>query len=121
MVQVSGNQEKVSKMLTDVQAVTQLITSEKIKVLYMIKDNPKYIERAVSSLKSRLDMAQKAEEKSRLMDQKEDEAMDEIEKLKSTIPGLVEQTKSLQSLIEEEISKRYKNRRVNLMGAAQVL
>lgn len=119
--QVLSNQADVSNMLSAVQGVIQLMTSEKIKVLYMIKDNPKYIERAVDSLKSRLDMAQKAEEKSRLMDQKESDALDEQAKLSSAIPGLVEQTRCLQVLVETEVSKRYKNRRVNLMGVAQVL
>lgn len=116
LTQVLGDQEKVSKMLLAVQEAVALLTSEKIKVLYMIKDNPKYIKRAVDSLKSRLDMAHKAEQKSRLMEQKEQNALDEKEQLSATIPGLLEQTRSLQSLIEGEISRRYKNRRVYLMG-----
>lgn len=120
LTELSGDKENISRMLATVQEVVQLLTSEKIKVLYMIQDNPKYIKRAVESLKSRMDMALKAEQRSRLMDQKELSALEEQDNLSATIPGLVEQTRSLQSLIEGEISKRYKNRKVNLMGMAQM-
>ncbi|XP_060578828.1 CDK5 regulatory subunit-associated protein 3-like isoform X2 [Ruditapes philippinarum] len=113
-IQVEGKQ--VETMATDLSAVIGQLTSVQIQHLMLIRDSPRYVERLKDTLKSTLSLADKMifyekETISRRHDM-ETEERDLIPKL----DVLVKRTKEMQKQMEGEISKRYKNRPVNIMG-----
>jgi hypothetical protein len=116
-----SNSDSITRMLKTVRAVLESMITDKMKLLYLLKDNPKYIENAVQKLKHKAELGEKAIAKSKLYEEKEREALEERKILAQQIPPLMSNTRELQSLIEEDISKRYKGRYVNLMGGVQVL
>lgn len=119
--QLNVDQASIEKMLSDVKEVLELMTCDKFKVLSMIRDNPKYIENAVERLKQKTDLSEKSLLKSKVFIEKEVEAIKEMRILSAQIPNLIHETRELQVMMQNEISKRYKNRPVNIMSGAQIL
>uniref|UniRef100_A0A673LND6 Uncharacterized protein n=1 Tax=Sinocyclocheilus rhinocerous TaxID=307959 RepID=A0A673LND6_9TELE len=90
--------ERVEAMLADVRDLLNVLTSVRMQHLFMIQASPRYVER-------RGTLAEKGQE-----------ALEEQAKLEPRIDLLAARTKELQKLIEADISKRYNNRPVNIMG-----
>ncbi|XP_074597600.1 CDK5 regulatory subunit-associated protein 3 isoform X2 [Brevipalpus obovatus] len=113
--------EKLSSLLKQIQRILDLITNEKISLIFMMREDSSYVDRAVAKMEVKLEQADKCIQKSKLFEEKSKEEAKLVEKLLPDIPIYIKRTKELQNLIESEISKKYKNRPVNIMGGWQVL
>ncbi|KAL4228499.1 CDK5 regulatory subunit associated protein 3 [Mactra antiquata] len=106
----------VETMVTDVKNIINQLTSVQIQHLMLIRDSPRYVERLKDTLKSTLTLADKMlfYEKETVI--RRQEAINEAVEIAPKVEILVKRTKEMQKQMEGEISKRYKNRPVNIMG-----
>ncbi|XP_071507330.1 CDK5 regulatory subunit-associated protein 3-like [Diadema antillarum] len=117
-----------SKTLTHVCGMLELVdtihgrlTDTKMQHLFLLKGSPKYVDRLTDSLKQKLLLEEKMLASREAVRQKRLDTLEDQRKLEPKIDALVRRTKELQRQIEEDISKRYKNRPVNLMGAINTI
>lgn len=108
--------ERVQAMLRELRDLLNELTLQRMQHLFMIQASPRYVERVSELLRQKLKQADILLLKSRTMAEKQQEALEEQAKLEPRIDLLAARTKELQKLIEADISKRYNNRPVNLMG-----
>ncbi|XP_043108993.1 CDK5 regulatory subunit-associated protein 3 [Puntigrus tetrazona] len=108
--------ERVEAMLADVRDLLNGLTSVRMQHLFMIQASPRYVERVSELLRQELKQADILVLKSRTLVENRQEALEEQAKLEPRIDLLAARTKELQKLIEADISKRYNNRPINLMG-----
>ncbi|KAG8190596.1 hypothetical protein JTE90_017861 [Oedothorax gibbosus] len=113
--------ESLREMLSSVKTISSQLMTTKLKHLYLIKSSPRYVDRLVDSLKSKLETAERMVECQKAVKVKFHEAMDEQRSLEPKIELIVGKTKVLLSQVEKDISKRYKNRPVNIMGGMSAL
>ncbi|KAI0223584.1 CDK5 regulatory subunit-associated protein 3 [Lamellibrachia satsuma] len=92
------------------------LMSSRMQDLMRIRSSPKYVDRLTTSLKKILCDADKMTSMSRLMGSRRSEALEEQRHTEPKLDIIRQRTKELQKQIESEISKRYHNRRVNIMG-----
>ncbi|GIY53621.1 hypothetical protein CDAR_58451 [Caerostris darwini] len=108
-------------MLNVVKSLSMQLMTTKLKHLYLIKSSPRYVDRLVDSLKSKLETAERMVDCQKAVKLKYHEAVKEEKTLDPKIRLIVEKTKILLSEVEQDISKRYKNRRVNIMGGLSAI
>ncbi|KAL3836336.1 hypothetical protein ACJMK2_021769 [Sinanodonta woodiana] len=108
--------ESVEVMLTLVKDIIDQLTSVKIQHLMLIRNSPRYVDRLKESLQQTLKLADKMVLYEKEMILKSKEASNEEGQLQPRLDLLRQQTKEMQKQMEEEISKKYKGRRVNIMG-----
>ncbi|KXJ71049.1 hypothetical protein RP20_CCG021614 [Aedes albopictus] len=109
--------KSLTQMLSQVDVVYSQINSQLIQHLHRIKHSAKYVDILTSKLKQKLLAIDKMKDTAKLMKEKTIAFRQQGVDLKPTLAKVIEQTKTLQGQIEKDISKRYKNRVVNLMGA----
>ncbi|XP_028989046.1 CDK5 regulatory subunit-associated protein 3 isoform X2 [Betta splendens] len=112
----SQTRERIQEMLSVVQDLEGRLTSLRMQHLFMIQASPRYVERVSEMLRQRLKQADILLLKAATMAEKRQEALEEQARLEPRIDLLAGCTRELQKLIEADISKRYNNRPVNLMG-----
>ncbi|XP_053739603.1 CDK5 regulatory subunit-associated protein 3 [Synchiropus splendidus] len=110
------SQQQVKKMLSEVQDLLGRLTSQRMQHLFMIQASPRYVERVSEVLRQKMKQADILALKSTTMVEKRQEALEEQARLEPRVELLAGSTRELQKLIEGDISKRYNNRPVNLMG-----
>ncbi|XP_057681170.1 CDK5 regulatory subunit-associated protein 3 isoform X2 [Corythoichthys intestinalis] len=115
VIQIQSS-EHVREMLSDVQDMLGRLTSLRMQHLFMILASPRYVERVTEVLRQKMKQADILEVKAVSMVEKRREALEEQSRLEPQIDLLAERTQDLKKLIEGDISKRYNNRPVNLMG-----
>ncbi|EDW85782.1 uncharacterized protein Dwil_GK23252 [Drosophila willistoni] len=112
----SHDAESIRKLLHETERIIQQTSDEQTRHLFQLKHSPKY----ANLLATKLQQMNKAVEKLRsnrdLLKQKAVELREQRQQLNPVLDELLQQTRVLQSHIEKDISKRYKNRIVNLMG-----
>ncbi|XP_067343388.1 CDK5 regulatory subunit-associated protein 3 isoform X3 [Channa argus] len=108
--------EHVREMLSKVQDLLGRLTTLRMQHLFMIQASPRYVERVSEVLRQKLKQADILVLKGATMAEKRQEALEEQSRLEPRIDLLAGCTRELQKLIESDISKRYHNRPVNLMG-----
>ncbi|XP_067285750.1 CDK5 regulatory subunit-associated protein 3 isoform X2 [Pseudorasbora parva] len=108
--------ERVQVMLAEVRDLLNGLTSVRMQHLFMIQASPRYVERVSELLRQKLKQSDILVLKRGTLAEKRQEALKEQAKLEPRIDLLAARTKELQKLIEADISKRYNNRPVNLMG-----
>lgn len=106
----------IKSMLNDVKELLAHMTSKKMQNLFLIRSSPSYVHRMADSLNKILSDSEKMTSLSRLMVLRREEAAEEEKQIQPRIELLRKHTRELQKQIENEISKKYKNRRVNIMG-----
>lgn len=111
----------VQAMLDQVKAVIQDITAPRTQHLHNIKHSSRYVDHLANSLKQKLDLADKMVASQKAVQQQRKEAKEEVASLQPKLKLIIARTKELQGEIEHDISKRYKNRPVNIMGGVSVL
>lgn len=84
--------------------------------LLKIRSEPHYVEILVQSLEQKRSFESRYERLHQLMIEKQNEARSAAQKAQSELTQVSEATRILQKQIEEEISKKYKGRTVNIMG-----
>lgn len=112
---------KLNEMQKEVRMLIAQLMTTKLKHLYLIKGSSRYVDRLVDSLKSKLETAERMSECQKAVKVKYQETIEEQRLLEPKINLIVEKTKVLLSQMEEDISKRYKNRPVNIMGGLSSL
>uniref|UniRef100_H2MA78 CDK5 regulatory subunit associated protein 3 n=1 Tax=Oryzias latipes TaxID=8090 RepID=H2MA78_ORYLA len=108
--------QHVQEMLSGVQDLLGRLTSLRMQHLFMIQASPRYVERVSDMLRQKLKQADILVLKASTMVEKRQEALEEQSRLEPRVDLLALRTRELQKLIEADISKRYHNRPVNLMG-----
>ncbi|XP_072312481.1 CDK5 regulatory subunit-associated protein 3-like isoform X2 [Eucyclogobius newberryi] len=108
--------EHVQEMLSEVRSILGRLTTLRMQHLFMILASPRYVERVTEMLRQKLKQAEILVLKSAAMAEKRQETLDEQSRLEPRVDILTGCTKELQKLIEADLSKRYHNRPVNLMG-----
>ncbi|XP_031638387.1 CDK5RAP3-like protein [Contarinia nasturtii] len=108
--------KSISPILTDVQAVLEKATDELLQHLHQLKHSEKYGDILAGKLQQKVVSVQKIEQTRKLLKDKIEQFKNEKAGIQPLVGKVTEQTKQLQSKIEADISKRYKNRPVNLMG-----
>ncbi|CAL9699491.1 unnamed protein product [Knipowitschia caucasica] len=114
----SQSSEHVQAMLSEVRNILGRLTTLRMQHLFMILASPRYVERVTEMLRQKLKQADILVLKSAAMVERRQETLEEQSKLEPRVEVLTECTKELQKLIEADISKRYNNRPVNLMGVS---
>jgi len=95
---------------------TQCLTDDTLYHLHQIKHSSNYVNILTAKLKQRLTATDKIDRSRELLKIKAANYQQEAIDLRPKLVRLIEQTKHLQEQIENDISKRYKNRVVNLTG-----
>ncbi|EJW87904.1 hypothetical protein WUBG_01183 [Wuchereria bancrofti] len=122
--------EKIDKWSMHVsEIINKLIDTQKAN-LFRIRSSPQYVEKLVETLEQKRSLEGRYEKMRDLMIEKQSEMRISMQKAHETLNGICEASKLLQkeasysffsnSLIEEEISKIYKGRKVNIMGGINV-
>ncbi|XP_077984097.1 CDK5 regulatory subunit-associated protein 3-like isoform X2 [Glandiceps talaboti] len=109
--------DRVKRMQSDVKDILNQLTSVKMKQLFLIRSSPKYVDKLTQSLKQKLDQAEKMLASQQAVKDRRFGSLEEQKTLEPKIGVLVMRTKQLQKQIESDISERYKNRPVKLVGA----
>ncbi|KAK8733183.1 hypothetical protein OTU49_006511 [Cherax quadricarinatus] len=109
--------DQVAEMLSQVKSLLAKLSTTKMQHLYLISSSARYVDRLADSLKSKLAVGDKLAESQVSAIQLKEKTAEEQRSLTPKLALIIARTKELQSHIQEHISKRYKNRPVNLMGA----
>ncbi|XP_077405893.1 CDK5 regulatory subunit-associated protein 3 isoform X2 [Vanacampus margaritifer] len=115
VIQIQSTQH-IRGMLSEVQDLLGRLTSLQMQHLFMILASPRYVERVTEVLRQKMKQADILELKAISMVEKRREALEEQSRLEPRVDLLAERTQELKKMIETDISKRYNNRPVNLMG-----
>ncbi|CAH1774392.1 unnamed protein product [Owenia fusiformis] len=107
---------EVENMLGSVCGILGRLTTHRIEQLYLIKSSPRYVDRLTETLKKTLGQADKMVALQRLMISKREELIEEQATTEPKLDLIISKTKQLKKQIEGDVSKKYKNRPVNLMG-----
>ncbi|XP_023305440.2 CDK5RAP3-like protein [Lucilia cuprina] len=110
------DEESIRKMITQVEIILKEISSENTRHLFQLKHSPKYADLLASKLKQMLKAVEKIRTTRQVLKERAAELKEQRLALVPVLEELVAQTNKLQGQIEQDISKRYKNRVVNLMG-----
>ncbi|XP_058451603.1 CDK5RAP3-like protein [Malaya genurostris] len=108
--------KSLTQMLAQVDVLYSNIDSKQIQQLHQIKHSPKYVDILTSKLKQKLVAIDKMKDTEKVMHERAINFRQQSVDLKPTLAKIIEQTGILQGQIEKDISKRYKNRVVNLFG-----
>lgn len=106
----------ISKLLQNVEQIIQHSSSEQLRHLFQLKHSPKYADLLASKLKQMTKAVEKIRATKEILKQRSVELKQQRLDLNPVLDELIAQTKQLQLYIEKDISKRYKNRVVNLLG-----
>lgn len=108
--------ESVQSMESAVTDVLSTLTSMKMHNLFLLKTSPRYLDRLADSLQQKLKVSEKLVTSIKVMADKRQAATIEQRDLEPKLEIIRTKTKELQEQISQEISKKYKNRPVNIMG-----
>ncbi|XP_054751949.2 CDK5 regulatory subunit-associated protein 3-like [Lytechinus pictus] len=111
----------VTTMLSQVDDIYKRLTETRMQHLFLLIGSPKYVDRLTDSLKQKLSLEEKMLASREAVKQKRFDCLEDQTKLEPQVDALVGRTRELQKQIEGDISKRYKNRQVNLMGAINTI
>ncbi|XP_014666357.1 PREDICTED: CDK5 regulatory subunit-associated protein 3-like isoform X3 [Priapulus caudatus] len=117
----SQTTEQLQHYLAAVDGIILQLTSGKMQHLFLIKSSPRYVDRLAESLKQKCWQADKMIQSQKLMVRKQKESRREQEALEPKLALIHKRTKELQQQIQGEISKKYKNRPVNLVGEINII
>ena len=108
--------KSLAEMLSYVDIAYASTTNNTLHHLHQIKHNPKYVDIITGKMMQKLVAIDKMKDTRVVLKDKAESLREQAIQLRPTLTRVIEQTKILQSQIEKDISKRYKNRIVNLMG-----
>uniref|UniRef100_A0A0K8TRB8 Putative cdk5 activator-binding protein n=1 Tax=Tabanus bromius TaxID=304241 RepID=A0A0K8TRB8_TABBR len=112
----SHDKKSVDRMLSNVESIIKKVTNEQTQHLYQLKHSPKYASILTSKLEKKLQAVDKTKATREILKTKSADLNKQKLDLKPLFDRMVQQTRVLQGQIEKDISKRYKNRVVNLLG-----
>ncbi|KAG8446859.1 hypothetical protein GDO86_014353 [Hymenochirus boettgeri] len=110
------NREKVVAMVSAVRSLIARLTDRKMRHLFLILASPRYVDRVTDMLHQHLRQAELLEKKSEAWVERGRTARAERESLEPKVLLTQERSRELQRQIEGDLSRRYSNRPVKLMG-----
>lgn len=113
--------ESLQDMLRDVSSILQDLTSIKMQNLYLIKSSPRYVDRIADSLEQKLKVSENLLSQITALQNRYNEAVKNQAESEPKLALIVKRTKELKAQIEKEISSRYKDRKVNIMGEINII
>ncbi|XP_024883737.1 CDK5 regulatory subunit-associated protein 3 [Temnothorax curvispinosus] len=113
--------ETTQNMLDNIQVILSEILHSNVHHLHNIKHYPRYVDVVAATLKQKLNLIDRMVTQQESMRQKQDDTQNQIDKLRPLLKLVVQRTKELQTEIEQDISKKYKNRKVYLTGGVNML
>ncbi|KAJ3662318.1 hypothetical protein Zmor_006673 [Zophobas morio] len=113
--------ESVTLMNDCVNVALSEFMNKRILHLHNIKHSPKYVDILTSSLKQKLAVAERMKQSISILEDQIKKYKSEIRSFEPAIKLLIDKTKQLQKEVQEDISKRYKGRVVNIVGGVNML
>ncbi|KAK7068949.1 Protein of unknown function (DUF773) [Halocaridina rubra] len=110
------SQERLAEMLTHVSSAIAKLSTTKMQHLFLISTSPRYVDRVADSLRSKLAIVDKLNDAQKAIKERKQAIAEEQRALTPTLSLIIDRTRELQGHIQNDISKRYKGRPVNLMG-----
>jgi hypothetical protein len=113
--------ESISSMNDCVNVALSELVNKRILHLHNIKHSHKYVDILTSNLKQKLTIAERMKHNINLLQDQIKKNQSEIKSFEPIIQLLINKTKELQKDVQEDISKRYKGRIVNIVGGINML
>ena len=107
----------MNEALVNVRALISQLCTGQLHHLQLVRSSPKYVDRLVENLKQKLRLVERCESMNMELAKKRDSAFKDQAEAQIKLKVMTSKTKVLQRNIEDDISKRYKNRKVNIQGA----
>ncbi|VDL79121.1 unnamed protein product [Nippostrongylus brasiliensis] len=107
---------QMGEWITAVKAIIGQLSDQQKIHLFRIRTSPQYVEKLVEEIEAKKGLEARYKKMQNLMVEKQSEAQEQAAKAGQALQTLVSSTKTLQKQLEEEISKKYDGRRVNIMG-----
>ncbi|XP_053308996.1 CDK5 regulatory subunit-associated protein 3 [Spea bombifrons] len=108
--------EKVVSMLSVVRDLIARLTDVRMRHLFLILASPRYVDRVTDLLRQRLRQAELLEKKSEAWVERGKAAEEERQSVEPKLLLIQERSRELQAQIEADLSRRYNNRPVKLIG-----
>lgn len=113
--------ETTQNMLDNVQVILSEILHSNVQHLHNIKHYSRYVDVVATTLKQKLNLIDRMVTHQESVRQKQNDIQNQIDKLRPLLKLIIRRTKELQTEIEQDISKKYKNRMVYLTGGVNTL
>lgn len=113
--------ESIVVMLSTVNQMLSSLTNVKMQNLQLVRSSPRFVDRLVESLEQKQSLTNKMLQSAEAVALRRDQTYEEQMLLEPKVEIVVTRTRELQKQIEKDISKRYKNRPVNIMGGVNTL
>uniref|UniRef100_T1GLB8 CDK5RAP3-like protein n=1 Tax=Megaselia scalaris TaxID=36166 RepID=T1GLB8_MEGSC len=113
--------KSIKKMLENIDLILGELSGERTRHLFQLKHSPKYADILANKLKQKLVAVEKIKVSKEVLKERSVDFLKQKIESKPVLDDMISQTKILQTNIEKDISKRYKNRVVNLMGGVNTL
>ncbi|XP_033247625.1 CDK5RAP3-like protein [Drosophila miranda] len=110
--------DSIKKILGYIEKIIQQTSDEQTRHLFQLKHSSKYANLLATKLQQMTKAVEKLRSTREGLKQRAVELREQRLQLNPVLEELIAQTRTLQTHIEKDISKRYKNRMVNLMGGA---
>lgn len=107
---------QIGEWISQINSILDQLSDQQKIHLFRIRTSPQYVEKLVEEIEAKKGLEARYKRMQALMVEKQIEARDQTAKAGQTLQELVTSTKLLQKQLEEEISKKYDGRRVNIMG-----
>jgi len=120
LLQLQTNQS-VGAMLAAVRVAVSSLTVHRTKHLLLIKEAPRYVDRLAETLQQKLKMADKLLDSESTIEARRQKSLEEQMAVEPRLELIITRTKELQKQIEREISKKYNDRTVNLIGGVSMI
>ncbi|GFR99291.1 CDK5 regulatory subunit-associated protein 3 [Elysia marginata] len=111
----------VEVMLSNVKDILDRLMAHQMQHLLLIRDSPRYVDRLRDSLRQKLSLADKMTLAKKEMVGLSQEAASEERELEPQLELQRKQTKAVKKQLEAEISKKYNDRKVNIIGEVNSL
>uniref|UniRef100_A0A1L8DM00 Putative cdk5 activator-binding protein n=1 Tax=Nyssomyia neivai TaxID=330878 RepID=A0A1L8DM00_9DIPT len=111
----------IQQMIVNVEVVLANTLQPQLQYLHQVKHSPRYIDVLSAKVRQKLTAIDKLKENEKLSREKSVKYLEEAANLRPDLEKAIKHTKTLQQQIELDISKRYKNRTVNLMGGVNTI
>ncbi|EFA00941.1 CDK5 regulatory subunit-associated protein 3 [Tribolium castaneum] len=113
--------ESITSMSDCVNVALAELMNKRTLHLHNIKHSPKYVDILTANLKQKLTLTERMRQSIGVLKEQIEKYQSEIKNFEPAIRLLIEKTKQLQKEVQQDISKRYKGRVVNIVGGVNML
>ncbi|OQV16802.1 hypothetical protein BV898_09158 [Hypsibius exemplaris] len=116
-----GDKKTVNEMIGNVKEILALFDDHRLQSLCKLHDSTTFLDRLTKQLEQKLTFCDRMESRAGDFQLRRAEALSEREKIEPELAKLIAATRKIQRFLEQDISKRYQDRRVTILGGAQSL